>query len=328
MLPYSPYSESEHLARGRASVIGRRRFLQAMAAGVSLSNLAPLPKRKRLVVDTHLEVWTLNAKYPFRHPEPERFQPPSIEAPIENQVAVMEEFDIRYAVLINPRYYGWDNSYIADCRSRFPNRFAAHGLINPLDPQNSTQLEYWIRERGLVGMRLSPIYHSDQTWLNSAQNYPLWKKAEQLGAVFNFYIAPHQMPQLEDMAKRFQGVKIVVDHMGKPDVSELPPYRNYSKLFSLAKCPNVWVSASEPYEDSKTKEYPYRDTFPFLRMIYDHFGAERMIWGTGYPRPRWELPMDLELQLVEREIPFYSERDKDLILGLNALKIWKFPERL
>jgi predicted TIM-barrel fold metal-dependent hydrolase len=86
------------------------------------------------------------------------------------------------------------------------------------------------------------------------------------------------------------------------------------------------VSASEPYEDSKTGEYPYRDTFPFLRMIYEQFGPERMIWGTGYPRPRWELPMDLELGLVEREIPFYTERDKDLILGLNALKIWKFPK--
>ena len=36
--------------------------------------------------------------------------------------------------------------------------------------------------------------------------------------------------------------------------------------------------------------------------------------------------MDLELQLVEREIPFYSERDRDLILGRNALKIWRFPK--
>jgi predicted TIM-barrel fold metal-dependent hydrolase len=306
--------------------ITRRRCLQLVAAGATLPKVDVVGKKKRLTIDTHLEVWTLNSKYPFRHPEPERFRPPTMEAPIENQVAVMEEFGIRYAVLINPRYYGWDNSYIADCRMRYPDRFVAHGLINPLDPKNAEQLEYWVRERGLSGMRLSPIYHPQQTWLNSPENYALWKKAETLGAVFNFYIAPHQMPQLEDMAKRYPKVKIVIDHMGKPDVSEPRPYPNFSKLLPLAKSPNVWVSASEPYEDSKTKEYPYRDTFPFLKMIYEHFGPEKMIWGTGYPRPRWELPMDLELQLVEREIPFYSERDKDLILGRNALKIWKFPK--
>jgi predicted TIM-barrel fold metal-dependent hydrolase len=300
--------------------------LQRIAAGAILPKVDQTAKRKRLVIDTHLEVWTISAKYPFRHPEPERFRPPATESPIENQVGDMRRFGIRYAVLINPRYYGWDNSYIADCRARFPDLFVAHGLINPLDPKNGDQLEYWIRERGFSGMRLSPIYHPDQTWLNSPDNYPLWRKAEQLGAVFNFYIAPAQFPQLEDMARRFPGVKVVIDHMGKPDVNEPPPYANFSKLFPLAKCANVWVSASEPYEDSKTGEYPYRDTFPFLKMIYEHFGPERMIWGTGYARPRWELPMDLELRLVEREIPFYTGSDKDLILGLNALNIWKFPK--
>ena len=117
--------------------VTRRQCLQLIAAGATLPKAETTRSRKRLTIDTHLEVWTLNSKYPFRHPEPERFRPPTMEAPIENQVAVMEEFGIRYAVLINPRYYGWDNSYIADCRARYPDRFVAHGLINPLDPKNA-----------------------------------------------------------------------------------------------------------------------------------------------------------------------------------------------
>ena len=49
---------------------------------------------------------------------------------------------------------------------------------------------------------------------------PLWREAERLGAMFNFYILPHQMPMLEDMAGRFSGVKVVVDH------AQSFPYRN------------------------------------------------------------------------------------------------------
>ena len=30
---------------------------------------APRPSRKRLIIDTHLEVWTLDPKFPFAHPE-------------------------------------------------------------------------------------------------------------------------------------------------------------------------------------------------------------------------------------------------------------------
>ena len=37
-----------------------------------------------------------------------------VAAPIENQVAQMRDYGLKYAVLINPRYYGWDNSYIRD----------------------------------------------------------------------------------------------------------------------------------------------------------------------------------------------------------------------
>ena len=75
-----------------------------------------------------------------------------------------------------------------------------------------------MKEHGFQGMRFSPIYHPNSTWLNSKEHYPLWREAERLGAVFNFYILPHQMPMLEDMAGRFPGVKIVIDHLGKPDL--------------------------------------------------------------------------------------------------------------
>ena len=51
-------------------------------------------------------------------------------------------------------------------------------------------------------------------------------------------------------------------------------------------------------------------------MIYEHFGPERMIWGTGYPRPRWELPMDLELQFKDLKVHAGGEvfvRDGDTV---------------
>ena len=51
-------------------------------------------------------------------------------------------------------------------------------------------------------MRFSPIYHPKSTWLNSKEHYPLWQEAEKLNSVFNYYILPHQMPMLEDMAGR------------------------------------------------------------------------------------------------------------------------------
>jgi len=174
-------------------------------------------------------------------------------------------------------------------------------------------------------MRFSPIYHPNSTWLNSPAHYPLWKEAEKLGAVFNYYIAPHQMPMLADMAERFPGVKIVIDHAGKPDLKAPDCWPEFIRMFKLSKYPQVWISNSEPYEMSEIKTFPYEDTLPFYKAIYEHFGGKQIIWGTGYPRPRWELPMDKELLFVDKYCDFYSDEDRELILGRNALRIWKFP---
>jgi len=188
------------------------------------------------------------------------------------------------------------------------------------------RLRYWVKEHGFQGMRFSPIYHPKATWLNSKEHYPLWREAEKLGAVFNYYILPHQMPMLEDMAGRFPGVKIVIDHAGKPDLKLTDPWPEFKKMFRLKKFPQVWISNSEPYEMSEIKKYPYEDTWPFYKAIYEEFGGKQLVWGTGYPRPRWELPMDKELEFVDKYCSFYSAEDRELLLGKNALRIWRFPE--
>ena len=99
---------------------------------------------------------------------------------------------------------------------------------------------------------------------------------------------------------------------------------NFRKMFRLKKYPQVWISASEPYEIS-LESFPYRDTWPFFKAVYQEFGGKQLIWGTGYPRPRWELPMEKELAFVDSVLDFYTSEDRKLILGENALRIWRFP---
>lgn len=301
--------------------MNRREFL-ALAAAAPLTAIPP-----RLIIDTHLEVWSFNPQFPFRDPEHPELKRVAVEAPVENEVAEMREFGLKYAVLINPRYYGWDNSYISHSLREYPRLFVAHGLLNPFDPDPPARLRYWMIEHDFQGMRFSPLYDPRSTWLNSPRLYPLWREAERLGAVFNFYILPHQMPMLEDMAGRFPGVKIVIDHLGKPDLRAPDPWTDFRKMFRLKRFPQVWVSASEPYEISLTKRFPYRDTYTFFKATYEEFGPRQLVWGTGYPKPRWELPMDKELEFVDQTLDFYSPADRELILGENALRIWKFPRR-
>ncbi|HTG84806.1 MAG TPA: amidohydrolase family protein, partial [Gemmatimonadales bacterium] len=214
-------------------------------------------------------------------------------------------------------YYGRDNSYASYCVKKYPGRFAAIGLLvghrlhPPDDRENPSRLERLIKEDGLIGLRLSPIYNRDVVWLNDPVCYPLWKKAEQLGATFNIFLAPHQVRQVGDMAARFPGVNVVIDHIAMIDISA-PDSAGFGPLLDLAKLPNVYVRTSL-HNPSKTKEIPYRDVWPFLRRMYDRFGPRRMVWANFF-----------EYQIMKEMIPFFTAEDKEWILGRTAHRLYGF----
>jgi predicted TIM-barrel fold metal-dependent hydrolase len=307
--------------------VTRRDFLKAGAAaavtgGWTLGQEYP-------IVDTHMHIWTDDtAAYPFAHPYSATFTPPPIAGTVERLVEEMDSYGITHAVLVQVIYYGWDNRYTVDALHRYPDRFRAHGLIDPTDPNRAERLEYWM-DQGLSGMRFSPIYYrGEEEWIDSRESDPLWEVAEARGAVFNFFIDTAQLPRLEAMVARFPGVKVVIDHLARVDLSGPDPQGEFAKLTRLAQYPNVWAKVSELEIISATKEYPYRDTFEYVHRMYESFGADRLLWGTGFPgatrAQAGRLPLASELRLIREEIPFFTAAERERILGANAFEVWDF----
>jgi len=308
---------------GKHDSISRRAFIAALAAG-------PLAAPRSLVVDTHMHVWTNDVeRFPFAHPYDPNFKPPPVAGSVEMLLEEMDRYAIGYAVLVQVIYYGWDNRYVAHCVKRHPQRFRAQGLIDPTGADVANKLEYWMREHGLAGMRFSPIYYQGRDeWLTSEAHRRLWRKAEQLKAIFNFFIAANQLARLETMLADYPGVKVVIDHLARVDLTGPDPAREVAQLTRLARYPNAWVKVSELSIVSPSKKYPYADTFSWVKRVYDAFGPDRLLWGTGFPgatRTQAGRPsLEEELALVRREIPFFSASDREKILGRNAARLWKF----
>jgi predicted TIM-barrel fold metal-dependent hydrolase len=303
--------------------VSRRAFLAALAA-------APLAAARLPVVDAHMHVWTDDlARFPISHPYDPSFKLPPIAGSVEMLIEEMDRYAIGYAVLVQVIYYGWDNRYLAQCVQRYPKRFRAQGLIDPTDTNVADKLAYWMQEHGFAGMRFSPIYyHGRDEWLTSVAHRRLWKKAEELGAIFNFFIAANQLARLETMIAGHPGVKVVIDHLSRVNLGSADPAAEVAQLTRLARYPNVWVKVSELCIISPSKSYPYADTFPWVKRVYEAFGPDRLLWGTGFPgatRRQAERPsLPQELALVRREIPFFSKSDREKILGHNASRVWQF----
>lgn len=313
----------------------RRGFL-ASAAALCTGSVLASQRAASPIVDTHMHVWANDAKrYPFPHPYVKDFQLPPHEAALAMLIDDMDRHGCTHAVLVQVIYHGWDNTYVADCVKRYPDRLKAHGLIDPTDPKVVDKLEYWIKEHGLHGMRFSPLYYRDgnhggDAWLNAEETHRLWRKAAELDAVFNFFIMPRQLPKLETMVRAHPEVRVIIDHLAQMDLSVPDPEPDLRLLLAMARYPNVWVKVSELSSVSKSKTYPFADAHPYVKRVYEAFGPDRLLFGTGYPgsaRAHYKRPaLNEEIDLIRKEIPFFSGEDREKILGRNAMRLWRFKD--
>ena len=239
-------------------------------------------------------------------------------------LAEMDEHGVDRAVIVQTSWSTWDNGYIADSVERFPNRMIGHGLIDPQDPNNAEQVRYWMQERGLAGFRFHPMYYPDEKILVTKQNEPLWEAIAGFEAVVQFHLTAEFADQVDEIARRFPGLALILDHMGYPQIGSDPAA--FQPILDLARHEHIFLKLSDVAGRSRA-EFPYEDVHPFIRRLLDAFGTRRTMWGTGYPghhRIKHNWPsLERELELVRSGLPFLTASEREQILGSTAEGVWR-----
>lgn len=241
-------------------------------------------------------------------------RPPKLDYSGELLISEMNLYGVDRTLISHVCYYGRNNAYTSYCVKTWPDRFAGigllvgHRLFEPGNVENPNRLEQVVKEDGLIGLRLSPIYDQDTVWFNDPVMYPFWEKAGELGAVFNVFLAPSQVGQVADMAERFPGVSVVIDHLAMIDITASDE-DGFGPLLDMNRLPNVYVRTS--LHNPSREETPYRDVWPFLERVYDAYGPERMVWANFF-----------EYVIMKELIPFFLDEDKEWVLGKTAQKVY------
>ncbi len=123
-------------------------------------------------------------------------------------------------------------------------------------------------------------------------------------------------------------VRVVVDHLSQVNLGVKDPEPDFLLLLDMARHANVWVKVSELSSVSKSGKYPFTDAYPHVKRVYEAFGPDRLLFGTGYPgaaRAAYKRPpLDKEIDVIRKEIPFFTGEDREKILGRNAAHLWGF----
>ena len=240
---------------------------------------------------------------------------------IDGLVAAMDQAGVEKAAIVqSSTCYGYDNSYLVDSIARYPGRFTAVGSVDVLQPDAPERIQYWVK-RGVNGLRLftgGSTAAFDPSTLDDPRSFPTWDLCGQLGLSMCIQTDPTGLARVAGLAKRFPQVRIVLDHLGRPDVTDGPSYERASSLFGLAPLDNIFLKLTPRIFGDVQRGQASAETF-FSRLV-GVFGSNRLAWGSNFPASEAKLPDNVAV--AKKSLASLPVEDQAWIFAKTAQRLY------
>lgn len=234
-------------------------------------------------VDAHCHVFGPGNEFPYA---PERKYTPC-DASKQQLYALRNHLGFDKNVIVQATCHGDDNRAMVDALVHSGGK--ARGVATVKRSVADTEIQS-MHDAGVRGVRFNFVkrlvdFTPKDELMEIARRIKAW------GWHVVVYFEAVDLPELWDFFTALP-TTVVVDHMGRPDVSKPvdgPEFSLYIKF--MQQHPNVWSKVSCPERLSVTgpkalngEQNSYRDVIPFARKIVETF-PDRVLWGTDWPHP-------------------------------------------
>lgn len=279
----------------------------------------PLFKAPPGAVDAHCHVFGPGTVFPYA---PERKYTPC-DGPKEKLWALRDHLGLSRNVIVQATCHGTDNRALVDALE--DSRGMARGVATVGAEVSSEEL-HALHAAGVRGVRFNFVKRLvDKLPFDTLEL--ICDKIAPLGWHIVIYFEAQELPELFPFFTSLP-TEVVVDHMGRPDVSQPvdgPQFGLFLRL--LQDSPNFWCKVSCPERLTQQSNSHYDDVVPFAQTVVEAF-PDRVLWGTDWPHPNMRSHTPDEGQLLDF-VPRIarSEALQQKLLVHNPMRLY-WPEEV
>ena len=287
------------------------------------------------VIDSHLHLFKAYSKdYPRPiHPglaDEER------EVVAQELIVEMEKAGVDKAIVVP---LGPEDHYISELLKEYPGKFATVGIYDTDAPDQAENLDQRIEESSIQGIRVGfvDLEASPDDDPEKYAMFPVFKLMAERRLKAWFYAEPRQVEMFDRVLERLPELEAIFNHCGfmvsldnlsidqhaRPHFNTQIPPTTLDLLECIAANPKTYVHFSGQYAFSHDP-YPYPDMNSVSKRLLKIFGPERILWASDFP---WilKIPGYVEqLELVEKLLPDITQKERELIQGGNAKRLFHF----
>ena len=269
-------------------------------------------------VDSHCHVFGPASKFPY---SPKRKYTPC-DASKEQLFALRDYLGFSRNVIVQASCHGTDNAALVDALNTAGDLARGIAFVDETVTDEELQL---MDKAGVRGVRFNFV----KRLVDTAPKETLKQIVEKIRPLGWHVVVYFEAQDIDEVAPFLNelDMTVVIDHMGRPDVSKGVYSEEFEKFINMMESnPNIWTKVSCPERLTLTPP-DYSDVVPFARELVERF-PERVLWGTDWPHPNMKshTPDDGHLvDVIPKIAP--SEELQQALLVTNPMKLY-WPEEV
>jgi len=241
----------------------------------------------------------------------------------ELALAAFDDAGVDAAVVTQEYMDGNQNSYLLKVKKAYPERFFVHGLVDFTKPATLKREFASVVRQGFRGIKCPAAYLpglNPPVRLDEPALMAVWEQMEQRTMVLSIDLAGSdvQVPEMKRVIRTFPKLKVAVGHWG------LPGRGNWMAQIRLAEFDNVYIESGGIVWLFRHEGPPFKKAQAKIKQAVRAVGAEKLMWGSDYPRTMVDFTYRQSLEFVTDGCDFFSDKERAAFLGKNAARLYGF----
>lgn len=203
-----------------------------------------------------------------------------------------------------------------------PRVRAVVGWVDLRSPRVEEDLERLARHPRFAGVRHVVQDEPDDRFLLGADFLRGVGKLARFGLRYDVLIYARQLPATIEFVGKFPELPMVLNHIAKPDIKAgaLLPWRE--QIRALARAPHLMCKVSGLVTAADPALWKPDDIRPFLDVIFEAFGPERILWGSDWPVCLLAASYERAFRLVDDYATQLTSAERAALFGGNCARFY------
>ncbi len=215
-----------------------------------------------------------------------------------------------------------ETGFLLDLARRDARIAGVVGWVDLASPRVAERLEHFSHFEKLRGFRHVAQAEKDDRFLARDDFVKGVAQLRQFGFTYDILVYAKQLPAAIELVARLPEQRFVIGHLAKPQIKakKIAPWA--AQMTEIAQNKNVFCKVSGLVTEADWHKWKAEDFRPYLDVVFDAFGADRLMFGSDWPVCLLAASYRQVKQVIEDYVKGYSEADRGKIFGGNVARFY------